>query len=102
MLALESDTILALEQGIVLHSLPEQDHFFAFSVITGDEFKLNQTSFWVLEAIGDGIKWSELKSSFLRTFDVVPVHGESDLRKILEQFYSEKIIWRRDNGKQED
>jgi hypothetical protein len=97
-LALESDTVLALEQGIVLHSLPDQDHFFAFSVITGDEFRLNQTSFWVLEAIGDGIKWSELKSSFLKTFEVVPVRGESDLRALIEQFYNEKIIRRRDNG----
>ena len=98
MLALESDTILALEEGIVLHSLPDQDHFFAFSVITGDEFGLNRTSFWVLEAIGGGVQWSELKSSFLKTFEVVTVRGESDLRALIEQFYNEKIIRRRDNG----
>lgn len=98
MLALESDTVLALEQGIVLHSLPGQNHFFAFSVISGDEFKLNQTSFWVLETIGEGIKWDKLKSSFLKTFDVAPKQGESDLREIVSQFYKEKIIRRRDNG----
>ena len=98
MLALESSTVLALEQGVVLHSLPEQDHFFVFSVITGDEFKLNQTSFWVLEAIGESIEWDELKSSFLRAFDVAPQQGESDLRDIVSQFYDEKIIRRRDDG----
>lgn len=94
MLALKPDTVLALEQGIVLHSLPEQDHFFAFSVISGDEFKLNRTSFWVLESIGKGVKWDELKSSFLKTFDVDPEQGELDICEIVEQFLNEKIIWR--------
>ena len=99
MLALKSDTVLALEQGVVLHSLLGQDHFFVFSVISGDEFKLNRTSFWVLESIGKGVKWDELKSSFLKTFDVAPEQGELDICEIIEQFLNEKIIRRRDNGK---
>jgi len=100
MLALEPDAVLSLEQGIVLHSLPEQDHFFAFSVVTGDEFHLNQTSYWVLGAIGQGIEWRHLKDSFLSTFDVSPQQGESDLRRIVGEFYEEKIIGRRENGEQ--
>lgn len=98
MLALEPDAALALERGIVLHSLPDQDHFFVFSVITGDEYHLNQTSFWVLEAIGEGIEWNQLKESFLETFEVSVKQGESDLRGIVEKFYNEKIIGRRDDG----
>ena len=99
MLALEPDTVLTLEPGIVLHSLPNQDHFFAFSVITGDEFHLNQTSYWVLEAIGEGIEWKNLKDSFLETFEITPQQGEADLRGIVEEFHNEKIVRRRDNEK---
>ena len=98
MLALEADTVLTLEPGVVLHSLPDQAHFFAFSVITGDEYHLNQTSFWVLETIGEGIKWNQLRESFFETFDVTPQQGEADLQGIVEQFYSEKILGRRTNG----
>jgi hypothetical protein len=95
MLALEPGTILALQSGIVLHSLPGQNHFFAFSVITGDEFRLNQTSYWVAEAIGEGIEWRRLKNSFLDAFEVTPQQGEADLRGIVQEFYQEKIIGRR-------
>lgn len=98
MLAIEPDTVLALEPGIVLHSLPDQDHFFAFSVINGDEFHLNQTSYWVLEAIGESTEWAQLKDAFLNTFDVAPQQGEADLRGILEEFHTERIIRRRNNG----
>lgn len=101
MLALRPGTVLALEPGIVLHSLPDYGHFFAFSVITGDEFHLNQTSYWVLEAIGEGIEWGQLEASFLDTFEVVPQQGEADLRGIVEEFWKEKIIRRRNDGEQE-
>ncbi len=39
MLALKPGTLLLLEPGIVLHSLPDQNWFHAFSVITGDRAK---------------------------------------------------------------
>ena len=99
MLALELDTFLTLEPGIVLHSLPNQDHFFAFSVITGDEFHLNQTSYWILRAIGEGIEWKHLKDSFLETFEITPQQGEADLLGIVEEFYNEKIVRRKNNEK---
>jgi hypothetical protein len=86
---------------MVLHSLPDQGHFFAFSLTTGDEFHLNQTSFWVLEAIGEGIKWGQLKKSFLDSFDVAPQQGESDLLVILGEFKKGRIIRRQDHGEQE-
>lgn len=102
MLALESGTVLSLAPGIVLHSLPDQDHFFAFSVITGDEFYLNHTSFWVLEAISKGIKWVELKNSFLETFEVAPKQGERDLRELVNDLLEEKLIGRRSNAEEKN
>jgi len=100
-LVLEPDTVLALEPGIVLHSLPDQEHFFAFSVTTGDEFHMNQTSFWVLEAVGEGVKWGQLKKFFLDSFDVAPQQGESDLLVIVDKFKKGRIIRRQDDGEKE-
>ena len=102
MLALKSCETLALQPGIVLHSLPQQDWYYAFSVITGDQFRLNQTSFWVLEAISKGIEWVHLKEGFLTAFEVSAEQGEADLRKLLDELYEQKIIGRQGHGKEKD
>jgi len=92
MLALKSGVVLSLEPGIVLHSLPDQDWFYAFSVITGDQFRLNRTSFWVLENISGGIEWIRLRDDFLATFDISPQQGEVDLRELVSGFHKQRII----------
>ena len=98
MLALKPDETLTLESGIVLHSLPGQNWYYAFSVITGDQFRLNQTSFWVLEAISKGIEWVYLKEGFLAAFEVSAEQGEADLRKLLNELYEQQIIGRQEHG----
>jgi hypothetical protein len=102
MLALRPGTLLVLEPGIVLHSLPDQNWFYAFSVTMGDQFRLNRTSFWVLEEINDGIEWTRLRDNYLATFEVSPEQGESDLLQLLNKLYEEKVIRRRDNGKEKN
>ena len=99
MLVLDSNTVLALEEGIVLHSMPEQDWYYAFSVVSGDQFRLNKTSFWVLENISTGIEWSKLKETFLNTFEVPVEQGENDLRVLVDESFTKKIIRREGNGK---
>jgi len=99
MLALKSSVVLSLEPGIVLHSLPDQDRFYAFSVITGDQFRLNRTSFWVLEHISLGIEWTRLRDDFLKAFEVSSEQGEADLRKLVNKLYKQKIIRREENEK---
>lgn len=98
MLALNPGIVLTLEPGIVLHSLPDQDWFYAFSVVTGDQYRLNRTSFWVLETINGGIEWGRLRESYLTTFEVSVRRGEADLRKIVNGLYKHKIIGRRGNA----
>jgi hypothetical protein len=98
-LALKSGVVLALEPGIVLHSLPDQDWFYAFSVISGDQFRLNRTSFWVLEHISTGIEWTRLRGDFFKTFEVSWEQGEADLRKLTTELYKQKIIRREGNEK---
>ena len=100
MLALKPGESLALESGIVLHSLPDQNWYYAFSVITGDQFRLNQTSFWVLEAISNGIEWVHLREGFLAAFEVSAQQGEADLRKLLDKLCEQKIIGRQGHGKE--
>ena len=94
MLEIKSGTVLALEPGIVLHSLSDQDWFYAFSVITGDQFRLNRTSFWALEKISTGIEWIRLKDDFLSNFEVSPEQGLSDLQELINDLFSQKIIRR--------
>ena len=102
MLALKPGEALTLEPGIVLHSLPDQDRYYAFSVITGDQFRLNQTSFWVLEAISNGIEWIRLRDSFLAAFEVSAKQGEADLLKLVNEMYEQKIIGRQGHGEEKD
>jgi len=97
MLALKSGVVLAIEPGIVLHSLPDQDWFYAFSVISGEHFRLNQTSFWVLEKISNGIEWIRLRDDFLATFDISPQQGEADLRELIDGLHEQRIIRRQDS-----
>ena len=97
MLALRPGVVLSLEPGIVLHSLPEHDWFYAFSVVTGDQFQLNRTSFWVLEEISSGIEWNRLRDDFLTTFEVSAKQGEADLRKLVNELHRQKTIGRRGN-----
>jgi len=94
MLALKPDETIVLEQGIVLHSLPDQNFYHAFSVVTGDQFQLNRTSFWVLETISNSIEWSQLKNKLLAAFEVTDLQGEADLRKLVSDLYEQKIIRR--------
>jgi len=96
---LKSGVVLSLEPGIVLHSLPDQDWFYAFSVITGDQFRLNRTSFWVLENISTGTEWTRLRDDFFKTFKVSSEQGEADLRKLMNELYKQKIIRREGNEK---
>ncbi len=102
MLALKSGETLTLEPGIVLHSLPQQDWYYSFSVITGDQFRLNRTSFWVLEAISNGIEWTRLRDSFLAAFEVSAKQGEADLLKLVNEMYEQKIIERQGHGEEKD
>ena len=99
MLELEPDAVLTLEPGIVLHSIPDQNWFYAFSVHTGDQYRLNRTSYWVLEQIGEGVKWDRLMTNYLDFFDVIAIQGKKDLRQLVSQLSKQKIIRRKESEK---
>ena len=92
MLEIKPSLMITLSPDTVLHSLPDQGWFFAFNVSTGDQFKLNQTSFWVLEAINNGIEWSRLRNDYIATFEVSEEQGEADLCTLLKELYEQAVI----------
>lgn len=92
MLELNAETRLQLKDDILLQALPELDHYFAFNVENGDNFKLNRTAHWVLTAIGNGINYSELSQNFSRKFEVAGRTAEQDLSEVLQYALENKII----------
>lgn len=98
MLALGDGTVLELSPTILLRALPDQGWYFAFDVANGEQFRLNRTAFWILEAIGTGIQWSDLRDRFLETFEVEPGEGEADLVAVVGRFVEENVIRRVSDG----
>lgn len=90
---------MALSPGIVLHSLPDQKWYHAFSVENGDQYNLNRTSFWVLEKISNGIEWEQLIADFINYFGVSLEEGQADLSELVKELYNQNILRRQEDGK---
>lgn len=92
MLALNPDSHFELDEDILLQSLPELDHFYAFNTKEGDNFKLNHTAHWALAAIGIGVNYSELLEGFSKKFYLDGKTAEQDLKEVLQYALENKII----------
>jgi len=102
MLELRPDTVLALAPQIMLYSIPDQQWYFAFDVASGDQFRLNRTSYWVLEQINGGIEYSTLMRSFFNMFEVPEEEGSHDLKQLINKLIRQKIIRRQADATKED
>ncbi len=94
MLGIDEETTLELSPSVLLRSVPARDVYYAFDISTGDSFRLNTTSFWILEAIGRGIGWAALREQFLGNFEVAREQGISDLVDTVRQFLHDGIVRR--------
>lgn len=92
MLALNTEIRFQLGEDILLQALPELDHYYAFNVKSGDNFKLNHTAHWALAAIGSGVNYLELLQGFSKRFDLDGKTAEQDLREVLQYALENKII----------
>lgn len=92
MLAIKEETRLTLGDGIALQAIPELDHYYAFNTISGDQFQLNHTAYWVLEAIQDGVDFHNLLTKFASAFDLNENEGKRDLIEVLNFAFDNKII----------
>ncbi len=94
MLELDRTTKLALSPSILLQSIPVHGLYFAFDVARGDHFRLNRTSYWLLEAVGSGVMWADLCSHFLNAFEVEPDVAVQDLVAAVGQCHEYGMIRR--------
>jgi hypothetical protein len=99
-LELTPESSLALFPTILLRSVPQQDLYYVFDVASGDQFRVNRTSYWILETIGCGILWRDLLVRFSDAFDISPDDGLADLSNAIDQFLTEGIIGRNECGEE--
>lgn len=92
MLAIKADVRLALADGIMLQAIAELDHYYAFSITGGDQFKLNYTAFWVLEAIGNGTRFKALIDEFAKNFNLGADKAKEDLAEVIQFALENNII----------
>ena len=83
MLAMTPETNLALDDDVLIQALPDADHYFAFNVKTGDQFRLNETAHWVLEAISVEVSFGGLTDKFAQAFDLGFDEARGDLSEVL-------------------
>lgn len=92
MLALNAEIRFQLGEDILLQALPELDHYYAFNVKSGDNFKLNHTAHWVLAAIGGGVKYVDLLQTFSQNFEIEIEIAKQDLIEVIKYALENKII----------
>lgn len=92
MLAIKPDARLALAEGIMVQAIAELDHYYAFDITGGDQFKLNYTTYWVLEAIGNGINFQALVVEFGNNFGLEAEQAREDLAELIEFTLQNNII----------
>jgi len=92
MLAIKSDARLALAEGIMIQAIAELDHYYAFNITGGDQFKLNHTAYWVLEAIGNGANSQALVDEFAQKFGLEEEKAKEDLVEVIQFALENNII----------
>ncbi|MFH0768369.1 MAG: hypothetical protein V1932_02220 [Chloroflexota bacterium] len=85
MLALKAHDNVGLAPNIALYGDARNDFFLAFNVITGEQFSLNSTSFWVMESIMKSMEWAKLRESFFRKFELERSRSDKDLDRLASQ-----------------
>jgi hypothetical protein len=92
MLAIKPDARLTLAEGIMLQAIAELDHYYAFNITGGDQFKLNYTAYWVLETIRNGVNFQSLINEFAKKFDLEAEKAKEDLVGVIQFALENNII----------
>lgn len=81
-----------LNEDFVLHQIEELDKYWLFNIVTGDIFKLNDVSMFILQGLRQDKSFGSLVSGLLQQYDVSENRAQKDVHKILLKFKNEKII----------
>jgi len=92
MLEINEDTNYCLSENIFLQKISELEKYWAFNIESGEHFSLNETSYWILEQIAEGLPIKSILENFLDTFDVDDEKGKTDFFEITKGFLNEAII----------
>jgi hypothetical protein len=86
---LDIDTVLELHKNIVLRGIG--DKYWALDVSTGDQYKLNEVSFFILDLFRNPQTIAQITKAVMNEYNVTRERVIEDCRKVL-QFADEKKI----------
>ena len=92
MLEINKDINYCLSESIFLQKISELEKYWVFNIESGEHFSLNETSYWILEQIAEGLPVKNILKNFLETFDVNDEEGKDDFFEITKGFLTEAII----------
>ena len=92
MLEINKDINYCLSDNIFLYKISELEKYWVFNIESGEHFSLNETSYWILEQIAEGLPVKNILKNFLETFDVNDEEGKNDFFEITKGFLNEAII----------
>lgn len=84
MLEIGTGVRLALAEDIMLQAIPELDHYYAFNIKSGDQFLLNHSAHWILEAMGHTTDFGTLNRDFAQAFDIEFQRAKEDLNETIQ------------------
>lgn len=92
MLEINPQARFKINEEFVLHQIEELDKYWLFNIVSGDIFKLNDVSMFILQGLREGKSYESLVSGLLQQFDVMEDRAQQDVKNILFKFLKEKII----------
>ncbi len=95
MLAMNPQESIEMTSGIFIQAVPASGQYYAFDVATGDHYKLNETAYWILANVRQGITFAELKARFAERFDVAGEVAEEDVTEFLVFAFENRLVERR-------
>ncbi len=92
MLAINPGAKLVLVEEVMLQAIPELDHYYAFNTASGDQYQLNHTAHWILEAIGHCNDFQTVAGEFAQAFDIELERAKEDLAEVIQSALENSII----------
>lgn len=92
MLEINLQAKFRLNEEFVLHQIEELDKYWLFNIVTGDIFKLNDVSMFILQGLRECKSYESLVFDLLQQFDVEEDMVKYDILEILHKFLNKKII----------
>jgi len=81
-----------LAENIMLRAASDARLHYAFNLESGDHFDLNETSYWLLEQIGQEILFKDLLERFIVEFELNRKVAMDDLIEVVDFAVAKSIL----------